>query len=49
MYQRFYNLPSMLYRLQLPLTPSRMASWAINWSERKMATAAQNHNDFDSI
>jgi radical SAM superfamily enzyme YgiQ (UPF0313 family) len=47
-YQRFYNVPSMLHRLQLPITPGRMASWVINWSERRMAFAAHSNNDFES-
>jgi len=49
MYRQFYSLRSMFHRLPLPVTPGRIASWAINWSERKMACAARNHNDFDGF
>jgi radical SAM superfamily enzyme YgiQ (UPF0313 family) len=49
MYRGFYNLRSMFHRLQLPVTPGRLASWIINWSERRMIRSAQNHNDFDTF
>jgi radical SAM superfamily enzyme YgiQ (UPF0313 family) len=49
MYQQFYSIRSMMRRLPLPVTRSRIASWVINWSERSMAAAARNHNDFDGF
>ena len=49
MYRQFYSLRSMFHRLPLPVTQSRLASWVINWSERRMARAAQNQNDFDAF
>ena len=49
MYQQFYSFRSMFHRLPLPVTRSRIASWVINWSERNMAAAARNHNDFDGF
>lgn len=47
MYRRFYSLPSMLRRLPPPLTQANIASWVINWSERRMHGSAQGNNDFD--
>jgi radical SAM superfamily enzyme YgiQ (UPF0313 family) len=49
MYRQFYSLGSMCRRLPLPVTPSRMASWVINLSERRMAYAAHSNNDFDGF
>ena len=37
MYRKFYTVRSMFQRLQVPATQSRLASWVINLSERKMA------------
>jgi radical SAM superfamily enzyme YgiQ (UPF0313 family) len=47
MYKGFYNLRSMWSRLPLPTSKAALASWAINFSERRMALAARNNNDFD--
>ncbi|MEJ2033456.1 MAG: B12-binding domain-containing radical SAM protein [Deltaproteobacteria bacterium] len=47
MYRQFYSLRSIFHRLPLPISSSRIASWAINWSERRMARSAQKNNDFD--
>jgi hypothetical protein len=49
MYRQFYSLGSMCRRLPLPVSPSRMASWVINLSERRMAYAAHSNNDFDGF
>jgi radical SAM superfamily enzyme YgiQ (UPF0313 family) len=43
----FYSLPSMLSRLPLPLTRASLASWVINWSQRRMARAEGAQNNFD--
>ena len=48
MYREFYSVPSMLSRLPLPVTKANLASWVINFSQRRMARAAQGHNDFET-
>jgi radical SAM superfamily enzyme YgiQ (UPF0313 family) len=45
MYREFYRLPSIVSRLRLPLTKSGMASWVINFSQRRMARAVNNNFD----
>jgi len=47
MYREFYRLPSMISRLPLPVTQSSIASWVINFSQRRMASAEDAHNNFD--
>jgi radical SAM superfamily enzyme YgiQ (UPF0313 family) len=47
LYRDFYSLRSMFSRLPLPLSPSSIASWVINFSQRRMARAEQVHNNFD--
>ena len=47
MYRGFYSLPSMLSRLPLPLTRASLASWVINFSQRRMAKADGQQNNFD--
>ena len=47
MYREFYSARSMLSRLPLPSTRANIASWFINLGQRRMALAAQGHNDFD--
>ena len=47
LYREFYSLPSMLSRLPLPLSQASIASWVINFSQRRMAQAAEVHNNFD--
>jgi len=44
-YRQFYSLGSMLRRLPMPWTRSAMASWVINFSQRRMAAAAANNFD----
>ena len=39
--------PSMISRLPMPLTQSNIASWVINFSQRRVARAQEAHNDFD--
>src|SRR5262249_18534580 len=36
MYDRFYSLSSMFRRLPLPVTSSSLASWFLNFQERRM-------------
>jgi radical SAM superfamily enzyme YgiQ (UPF0313 family) len=44
-YREFYSLPSILSRMPLPLTKSSIASWVINFSQRRMARTANNNFD----
>lgn len=37
----------MISRLPLPLTQANIASWVINFSQRRMAWAGHLHNNFD--
>jgi len=39
LYTKFYSYPSMLARLPLPTTMANIASWAINFSQKKVAQA----------
>jgi radical SAM superfamily enzyme YgiQ (UPF0313 family) len=47
MCREFYSLPSIISRLPLPLTKSDMASWFINFSQRRMGQAGPANNNFD--
>lgn len=47
LYRDFYSLRSIVSRLPLPLSQSSIASWVINFSQRRMARAEQVHNNFD--
>jgi radical SAM superfamily enzyme YgiQ (UPF0313 family) len=47
MYRDFYSLPSILSRLPAPLTKASIASWVINLSQRRMAYAKGEQNNFD--
>ncbi|HVM61309.1 MAG TPA: radical SAM protein [Verrucomicrobiae bacterium] len=49
MYREFYSTRSMLSRLPPPITRANIALWSVNLSERRMARAAQGHNDFDQF
>jgi radical SAM superfamily enzyme YgiQ (UPF0313 family) len=49
MYEQFYSLRSILHRLPLPFSKSRIASWVVNWSERRMIGASGNRDDFDAF
>jgi hypothetical protein len=49
LYRDFYSLPSMVSRLPLPLTQASIASWVINFSQRRMARAEQLQNNFDGF
>lgn len=47
MYRQFYSLRSMFARLPMPVTQSNIASWVINFSQRRLARVEEAHNDFD--
>ncbi|MDY0038964.1 MAG: radical SAM protein [Desulforhabdus sp.] len=47
MYKEFYSLSSMFSRLPLPLTRANIASWVVNFSQRKMAFSDSMEN-FDN-
>lgn len=46
-YRDFYSLPSMVSRLPMPVTQANIASWVINFSQRRMAHTTASHNNFD--
>ncbi|MDR3569274.1 MAG: radical SAM protein [Syntrophobacteraceae bacterium] len=49
MYRKFYNLRSMFSRLPFPTSQSDIASWVVNFSQRKTAcgkTARENFDDY---
>jgi radical SAM superfamily enzyme YgiQ (UPF0313 family) len=48
MYFRFYSYPSILSRLPLPLTQADIASWVINFSQRKISRATVGAENFDN-
>lgn len=47
MYKEFYSLSSMFTRLPLPITQANIASWVVNFSQRKMAFSNSLEN-FDN-
>ena len=47
MYRDFYSLPSIVSRMPLPVTRANVASWVINFSQRRMANAGPANNNFD--
>jgi radical SAM superfamily enzyme YgiQ (UPF0313 family) len=47
MYMEFYRYSSMLARLPLPFTKANMASWAVNFSQRKVSRADGAMENFD--
>lgn len=50
MYLKFYSWKSMLRRLSLPVSQANIASWVVNFSQRKLAQRSQgdNNNNFDA-
>jgi radical SAM superfamily enzyme YgiQ (UPF0313 family) len=50
MYVKFYSWKSMLRRLPLPVSPANIASWVVNFSQRRLAQRSQgeNNNNFDA-
>jgi radical SAM superfamily enzyme YgiQ (UPF0313 family) len=50
MYREFYSWKSMIKRLPLPLTQANMASWVVNFSQRRMAQISDaDNNNFDAF
>jgi len=49
LYRDFYSLPSMVSRLPLPLSQASIASWVINFSQRRMARAEAVQNNFERL
>ena len=47
MYRDFYSLPSIVSRMPLPVTKANIASWVINFSQRRMAHAGRANSNFD--
>lgn len=47
LYRKFYSLESMFSRLSLPITRANIASWVVNFSQRKMALSDSMEN-FDN-
>lgn len=47
LYDHFYSLPSMLRRLPLPVTKSHIASWILNFSQRRMRRSERTLQNFD--
>ncbi len=50
MYLKFYSWRSMIKRLPLPVSQSKIANWVINMSQRKLAQRSHgdNNNNFDA-
>jgi radical SAM superfamily enzyme YgiQ (UPF0313 family) len=49
LYKDFYTFPSMVARLPPPVTQASIASWVVNWSQRRMAhshTPMENFDDY---
>lgn len=49
LYREFYSLPSMLARLPPPLSQASIASWVLNFSQRRMARAASENRNFGTF
>jgi len=50
MYREFYSWKSMLKRLSPPFTQANIASWVVNFSQRKMAQLSDaDNNNFDAF
>lgn len=47
MYDTFYSFPSMLRRLPLPVTKANIASWILNFSQRRMSRGDRTLKNFD--
>jgi len=46
-YRDFYSLPSIVSRLPMPVTKANIATWVINFSQRRMVQAGPANNNFD--
>lgn len=49
MYRDFYAWPSILYRLPFPWSKASMASWFMNFSQRKRYSSDNSRTNFDGI
>jgi radical SAM superfamily enzyme YgiQ (UPF0313 family) len=47
MYRDFYSLPSIFSRMSLPVTKANLASWVINFSQRRITHTGPASNNFD--
>ena len=47
MYEEFYAIPSMIRRLSPPITKPNIASWILNFSQRRISRADRNVENFD--
>ncbi len=47
MYDKFYSFGSMLRWLPPRVTKANIASWVLNFSQRKLATNERNIENFD--
>lgn len=47
MYEEFYSLPSMLTRLPPPVTRANIASWILNFSQRRMRGVDRHAQNFE--
>jgi hypothetical protein len=45
-HRNFYSFPSMVRRLPLPLNTSAIASWVLNFSQRRMAAHVDEEHNF---
>jgi radical SAM superfamily enzyme YgiQ (UPF0313 family) len=49
MYRKFYNLRSMFSRLPIPLSRSDVASWVVNFAQRKTLQGSTTMENFDNF
>jgi hypothetical protein len=49
MYSEFYSLRSILRRLPVPKSRASVASWFMNFSQRKMSDEEASRANFDGI
>jgi hypothetical protein len=42
-HRNFYSLPSMLRQLPMPVTTPALASWVLNFSQRRAAALTDGH------
>jgi hypothetical protein len=45
-HRKFYSLPSIFRRLPMPLNTSTIASWVLNFSQRRVASHANEELNF---
>jgi hypothetical protein len=47
-HRSFYSISSMFRRLPIPLNTSSIASWVLNFSQRKVSAHVDNEHNFTS-